>query len=355
MAIHQKFNETLDMKGESIFEIGFELMLKCQTVAETLTFLKTKRSLTCWGINLGFKSGEVLEIDICGEELRHKIYHLEDKQVLHFVNKTLNHHETSVPIGIDNYSQMRLDSGAKKIKKMKNFDDLHLLKMMSTPLKATKPKNSTAKNWTLDPLTPSSLTVCTLNPASGKALLIDSPAPKIYLGTHCEFDNIWQQKTSKTVGKRKKENFYHLGLEQMIAAQGFFDLNEIGQFYHHIQVASSYLKGFPEEHLASFYFYTAQYIHDTHKKVRLHLLQEYIKIEPKLPKYLAEHTKLFIMRLEMILFNKTTISPEDFTYTELEKLYEQEMKIPPLLLHKVTATMMNIRIDIADIIYPHAL
>ena len=86
---------------------------------------------------------------------------------------------------------------------------------------------------------------------------------------------------------------------------------------------------------------------------RWHLLKEFKEMRDQLPEYLNDHCLLFIARMEKAAKDRISISVDDIKNDHLKKTFEFEMKIHRWFLHKTTATLMNPRLDILDIIYTH--
>jgi hypothetical protein len=251
---------------------------------------------------------------------------------------------------------MRSEIAAKKINKTKNknINDVNLLKMMGT---FHNQKKTPSKKWLMDPLTPSSIVVATLNPSAATINMIDSDAPKIYRGSIHQITNVWNKavlknKVSKSLTQANPSP-YNVAWKNIMLAQQAYDLRDFHLAYHHLQLAISLWDGHPEQKVAQFFFCVYQFIHDTHKHIRAQLLLELTELKDQLPPYLREHCKLFIARLEYIKFGKTNISEQDFESSSFKSLLRRELATPHLLLHKTITPLMNPRLDILDILYPH--
>jgi hypothetical protein len=132
--------------------------------------------------------------------------------------------------------------------------------------------------------------------------------------------------------------------------------NDLGDFhkgYHHIQLAIEFLEGFPYQTIAKFFFCVFQYMHETEKKALGNLLKDFKELDETLPSYLQDHNSLFIARLEKILKGETTVGIDEIQHPVLQRIFEFEKKMPRLLFHSITKEVMNPRLDVLDIIYPH--
>jgi len=364
-ALHQKFTNKFCHLGTPIFELIYQMLAKTGDKKSILDFLKKSKSLTTWGLYISCKNGDILAIDMMGDELYYKEYKLAPGEILSFNNmpeapamrkKTLA--RDFIPYGITDYCSMRETMGAKKIEKLKKIPKLNdekFLEIIATPILK---KQESAEDWKLDPITPSTLTISTMNAQSGKFLYVDGPAPKYYRGKFFEFKEIWDEPISKHHTKRGKFTpaDYAEGMRELITAQTCFDKGDNAHIYHHLQMAKDYLHEYPESTIADFYFHVFQYIFETHKKVQGTLLENFLALRGKLPFYLAQHNYLFINRLEIILGrerHEQTVHSEHFEVHHLKEINRLENKIPRPLLHKATAPLINPRIEILDIIYAH--
>jgi hypothetical protein len=206
----------------------------------------------------------------------------------------------------------------------------------------------------MDNLTPSSLTVMTMNPSAAAALYIDGPAPKLYRDnlisiTDC-FNNPLQKDIKNKKIKTVNEDYYQ-GIASLMKAQKGFDLRDASAVYHNLQFAIDHLEHFAEKGVAEFYFLIAQYMFETHPKVLMTLLHDFKKMEGHLPQTLNDHCLLFIGRLERILQVANTMEEDKIIHPKLRAIYNLEIKIPRLIFHMTTKGMIVPRLDILDVIY----
>lgn len=264
-------------------------------------------------------------------------------------------------MGIPDYNRMRWDCAEikiKKLKKEKNLNQEKVLKSLATPL-PTRGKTSAA-NWKMDTITPSSISIMSMNAKSAESLYITGPAPKFYQNEHVKFENVFggqkgqrpKQSLKSSKGKEVKKDKV-LGYRTLMEAQTCWDAADYHGAYHNIQMAVDLFEEMPERFIARFYFAVFQYIHEPHEKVRNHLMGEFQDLQGKLPSYLNDHCTLFIARLEKILNGKIRIRPDLVQHEMLKKIFQFESKLPRLFFHRTTALLMNPRIDNLDIIYAH--
>jgi len=182
----------------------------------------------------------------------------------------------------------------------------------------------------LDPITPSSLSIMSLNPSEQSALYMPGDAPKVYRGKILEISNAFNQpKLDEKVSKKSyKSNLddYHDGLSAMMKAQKGFDMRESQTIYHNLQFAMDHLEKISGEKSSIILFLIAQYIYETHSKVLTHILSEFKIIKDKLPENLVDHCNLFIYRLETILGINVSIKSEDIRHKNLRKFLNLNRK-----------------------------
>jgi hypothetical protein len=360
-ALHQKFTNDFDRQGTPIFELVFRMLQESTSKKSLLAFLKKNKTITRWGLYISFSDGEVLEIDMAGDQLFTNEFHLEPGKVLYFNNDLVGpekkNQDDFLPLGLTSYNQMRSHQAQEKIKDLKKGKSLNaekLIRSMGT-IHTGKSKSLKTKAWKLDPLTPSSLQSSVLCPSQGEVLLIPGAAPKFFNNELVQLSHSWEKEEVKLIklkGKTTPEK-YQKGHRHLILAQVGFDLGDWHEAYHHVQLAMIRFKGLPEEDIAFFFLLVFQYIHETHDKVKSQVLSDFRELFPKLPPYLADHALLFISRLEKIILGKTVIAVDEIQNHHLQRVFSFEMKLPQFLFHKTTSVMINPRIDLLDVIYAH--
>ncbi len=359
LALHQKFTNLFNPQGLSIFEYIFKLVSTCRDKKSVIEFIKGHQTITTWCLYMTFKNGEVLACDLSGDNPFINELNVPDTGILYFCNhledKSINQRQF-LPLGFDQYNLMRESSAAKKIARFLNKHknaptELELIQLMSTPLEQ---KIKDMKDYELDNLTASSLSVMTMNPTAARALYLGGPAPKVFRNNVIEIKNSFERAQKEQVKIKKAQDFdqeYYLGLHSMMEAQKGFDAHNSVEIYHHLQMAIDHLENYPEKKIAEFYFLIAQYLYESHTQVLANLLSEFKKFEDHLPPYLNDHCLLFIGRLERILKMAPTMEEDKIETKKLREIYERELKIPRPLFHMASKGMIVPRIDILDIIY----
>lgn len=366
LALHQKFTNVFNPQGLSIFAFIFKLIQNANDKDSIIEFAKSHATITTWCLYITFKNGEALAMDLNGKDTFVNELIIPETGILYFCNhledKTINQRQF-LPLGFDQYNQMREEIATKKImrymdKKKKQPDDLSLLQMMSTPLDQ-KLGDSDFSKFSLDNITPTSLTVMTMNASqNGEVFYVGGPAPKVFRDDIIKLSDVFGRITQTPCSIKKGSAVdleYHEGLSLMALAQKGFDSHRPVEIYHCLQMAVDHLENYPERHLAHFYFLVAQYIYETHTNVLANLLNEFKKFEGNLSPYLNDHCLLFIGRLERILKLHPSMEEDKIETPKLRDIYRLEMKIPRVLFHASTKKMILPRVDILDIIYLHTV
>ena len=361
LALHQKFTSVFNKDGQSIFELIINLIKNANNKKSALEYLKKNPSITTWCLYMSFKNGDILAVDLMGGTIFANEFTLEENQVLYFGNKLEDksiNQENFLPLGFHQFNHMREEIAHKKINhflKRKKRTDTDLIKMMSTPYEQAH-KHHNYSHYNLDPLTPSSLTIMTMNPTESTALYIDGAAPKVYRNNLIRLKNTFVDPKIEVVHDKKHvhthENFYQ-GLRSLMEAQIGFDLRDPQKIYHHLQFAIDHFDNRIEQGMAKFYFLVGQYMYETHEKVLSNILHDFRNLEGKLPPNLNDHCLLFIGRLEKILSLHPSVQEDCIRHPKLREIYQWETKIPRIIFHLTTKMIMLPRLDLMDIIYIH--
>jgi len=357
LALHQKFTNTLSSKGIPIFYLVFELMSHCRDFQDVRDFLKKAHSITTWGLYMSHRSGELIAVDIAGSEKYEKEIHLEENEIVYLGNRAFDPNLNSlltVPYGLESYNGEREEIAQQKIKalKKKKIDQLELIKTMGT---FHPQKNKNKDIWTIDPLTPASIQVCTMNATSGSSLFIPGAAPKFLHDHVLSFDNLWSdpeqniQKLSKNFSDPKLSKGTHF----LMQAQVKHDNGDYHACYHSLQMSIDLLQDHPLKHVAQLYFAVFQFIHEEHTKMLAHLLSDFKKLHHKLPSYLNDHCALFIIRLERILNLDMSLDEDDIETVALKEVLRFELKWKAKVIQAALRKLTHPRIEIYDILYAH--
>jgi hypothetical protein len=360
LALHQKFTNIFTPQGISIFEYILKMIKVANDKKSIIEFIKNHQTITTWCLYMTFKNGDVLACDLSGEKPFINELTVPDSGILYFGNrledKSINQKQF-LPLGFDQFNLMREETASKKISTFmldnkSQPTQLELLQMMSTPLDQKLKDNF--KNYNLDNLTPSSISVMTMNPTDGSSLYLGGSAPKVFRDEVFEIKNAFER-SSITPVKIKKEavvdNEYFQGLHSIMEAQKGFDSHKSIDIYHNLQMAIDHLENYPENKIAQFYFLIAQYLYETHTKVLANLLNEFKNFEDKLPPYLNDHCLMFIGRIERILKMPPSVEEDKIQTIKLRQIYQRELMIPRPIFHLTSKKMTIPRIDLLDVIY----
>jgi hypothetical protein len=358
LSVHQKLAGVFEKDGKPIFQLVHDLLEHCKTKNDIFNYLEQTTSLSSWALHIGFKSGEVLSVDMLGNEFYYDEQTIQPGEVLYFNNHLLEENddeEDHLPYGFNNNCDMRESSFYLKMNQLK-FGEKEitaegLIKMMGTPLKQTNKE----KKWQADYLTPSTLQTVCMIPQTNECLLLTGEAPKFFQGDVLRIQDCFNEVTQTNVKVRgtKQDYRYQRGYRHLIKAQVSSDHKDRHHIYHHLQLAMHYLKGHADYDIANFYFCVYSYMYEEHTKILSKLLSDFKQIKAIMPTYFKDQCLLFIARLEKIKFGETTIGIDEFEHRALQKIFEFEMKMPQAFFHSATKTFIVPRIDIMDVLYAH--
>jgi hypothetical protein len=360
LALHQKFTNVFNSDGISILALIFDLIQKANDKVSVLEYLKNHESVTTWCLYMTFKNGEALAVDIMGKEIYVNEFNIQDTGIHYFCNHLENkliNQQDMLPTGFHQYNVMRETVAQLKIEKFiakKKKSESELIKMMTTPLPQKSKKPGHFEHYLMDTITPSSLSVMTMNPSSKECLYIGGEAPKMFRNNIIKLKNCFHQITQEEITLKNSQSVsvdYYEGIKSLMNAQRGFDQFNAQDVYHHLQLAIDHLGHYLECGPAKFYFLVAQYMFETHSKILMTVYHDLKKLEGKIPSHLNDHCLLFIGRLERILKIPTTINEEMIIHPKLRGIYKLELKIPRALFHITTKRMIVPRVDIMDVIY----
>jgi hypothetical protein len=356
MALHYKHGSHFNLEGESIFMLANNVIQNCSNIREALKYIKSKKSISYWGMYLSDINGEVLSLDICGDEIYQEKFDLRDHEYLYFNNRPLlkkSEFSKLRPHGNLDQCRMRRETIKKRIQKESLIDSkdilLDSLKLIAKPeIKKAK----TAKNWKLSPITPSSIQTCSFHNSLQKSLFIPGPSPKYYLNSYIEYKNIFTSIDIKTKSSKKEINEFIKAQRYLSQFQSSIDLGDVSIAYHKIQMAIELLKNYPECYIAKFYFLITQYIYESDKRDLTYLYTEFKELDGLLPSYLNDHRQLFVLRLGKLIGHQVENQSQKIIHEDLRSVYLHEYKLNTIAI-KGLKKLIFPRIEILDIIYAY--
>lgn len=360
LALHEKFTPVFNSKGLSIFEYIFKLTQNANDKASVIEFVNNHQTITTWCLNITFKNGDALSIDISAHEVSIHEFQIPDKGFIYFANELVNEElpqEDYLPYGFTHYNKLRKSIAEEKIKNFmethdENPSELELLELMSVPLK--QELNSDFSNYRLDNINCSSLSAMVMNPSAQKSLYITGEAPKFLRDNVIEINHAFSSPEKKHVKIKKAlitDDNYHSGNKALMRAQKAFDKKDSIEIYHQLQTAIDLLENYPEEQIAKFYFLIAQFLFESHHLVLEKVLRDFKQMQDNLPESLNDHCLLFISRLERILGLHPSLESDKIKNKRLLNILKKEEKIPKLIYRKVLKNLVAPRLDILDVIY----
>ncbi len=351
LAVHYKHGENFDLTGEPIFFMANDILSYCSDIREAIKLIKSRRSMSFWGLYLADKNGEVAAIDINGLEISHEKFAMEDHKYLYFNNRPIlkkKQAQLLQPFGNKDQCIMRAEVVKKRVQAKKATKDL----MLDTLSLLGSPPNSNEKEsklWQMAPITPSSLQLVSFHNQMNKAYFIKGLSPKFFQGEYIEYSKIFSSMKQEQKGKLKKEPIQAAGYFYFSQFQSSLDAGDIPQAYHSIQMAIEKLKNLPESNIAKFYFYITQYIFENDKRDQIYVFKQLKELKDQLPPYLEDQRILFEMRFEKILDLPVENKSAKINHKELKKLYEKESQLNTIAL-KGLRHLIFPRIDVLDVI-----
>lgn len=352
LALHQKYSDYFNPEGHPIHFIVHKLMTECDSVKSMVKLLKQYPSMTYWGLYLSTKEGKVVAMDVCGDRLDKEEYDLKEVPFLYFNNQPIKedqHNQEVIPYGLDRFNRERNIVMQKRVKKyskttFRHDDMLNLLSAHESYARDTK-------HHLQSPLTLTSVNILSLNAKLGTAASILGETPRMLDQSRVEIEFKNHSLLQKNMSSPEPiDEFYKKGFKKLAHAQYHFDMENMTEAFHDIQMSISYLENFSEGIIAEFYYGVFQYLTASAKQDFLGALTHFLELEGKLPQYLEDHRKLFIMRLQKITTGKTSIRAEDLQNKSLHKYYTFEINLNGLGL-KLLRKLIYPRADINDIIY----
>jgi len=110
-----------------------------------------------------------------------------------------------------------------------------------------------------------------------------------------------------------------------------------------------------EKNLALFFQYLNQYfiLSPRRKKSWMALKEDLRTLRHKLPPALQDHVTLFILRINRLIDEKAA-GPQLHSLA-LRRVWRYEQHLPPAIFLQVTRFLTQLRPDVLDVIYPHAI
>lgn len=358
LALHYKYGHFFQLKGHSIFEITQKVIHSCCNIREAIKLIKKHSSISSWGIYLADSNGEVAAIDISGSEVHQEKFDLQDHHYIYFNNSPLIKNKESIksqPYGTLNQCQMRRDTLNSHLDTSKMVDSKDpLIDLVKTLGQVKGQKSKSAQNWLLSPINPGSVQLVGFNNTKSRSISIPGIAPKFFHHEYYLYQNIFEKIQFKHIQQRKNKPIgpFFKAYQSLTQYQSALDRGDVPRAYHCIQMALPLFKGYPEYFMAKFFYTVTQYIYEVDKRDYTYIFDDFKGLEGKLPEYLEDHLKLFLMRTGKIIGHKDFCTPHEIKHKKLRELYHHEKKLSPLAI-KGFKHLIFIRVEILDIIYSY--
>jgi hypothetical protein len=284
IAIHQKFDRHFLPSGTPIMMIAHQIISKATTLEEAKRISKKYASIGTWGVQMADNHGNVLSIEYSRGKTIFKEKKLEPGEFLYINNQLFDiPYNDAIPASINMYNHCRdnfyYEIEKKALKKKKSFNELSLLEFVQAECDKLSEVNE-GKSFNSELLsffTPSSVQIATMNLTNNNIAVIKGKPPKHTCNGIMRIEDVFDTAKVKHVTKKVKHNPSHVkGLRHLMQAQYEYDFKNIDRTYHHLQMASEYLKGHRYHYFANFYFNGINMIH---LKNRKSLSDLYMKFE----------------------------------------------------------------------------
>ena len=357
LALHYKHGNFLDLKGDSIFSIAYQIASYCSDIHDVKKFLKNYPSMSHWGLYLSDKGGNVASIDVRGREIYQEKFDLKEYGYLYFNNRPLlkdpSFKETQ-PYGSLQQCKMRRETLERKMKSLgkKKLTDLEALSALAAiGTEKAADKTGDARHWKMDTITPSSVQAVVFDNQAMKTLSVPGPGPKILTDEYIERSDLFgnSQARLKSI-KTKTDNNFLRASRYLASFQSHLDAGKVENAYHELQMAVELFEGRPEKQVALFYLYTLEYLYESDNKELSYLREDFVSLAATLPEYLEDQRKLFVMRLEKMLGHSPSHKSSEIKNPNLRRLFEKERKLRPQAL-KALRKFVFPRIEILDVLY----
>ena len=353
LALHQKSSTFFDYKGTPIFEVAKLIMAEARDKQDIESIIKDNPTMTGWGL-YSCVGDEVLAIDLLGNQSWIKSYPLEVNKTHYFCNESPDHkaYNDTISLGLNYYNQMRRESIEEYLGKKSQKNPLRMesiLKGLSQPLGR---KGTSAARWKSSPLSLCTIDSCVLNPQKQWALRLKGKAPKIFEQGHETYHKCFTNPVVKSHQKRSIKRFhsYYQGFRHLSQCTECFQKKNIHGLFHSLQMSIVHFQGWPEQTIASFYNNVFQYIFlKEPARDETVMLKAFEQLLGKLPPFLNEHCKLFILRLSKLLGLPTPKLTLD--HDGLGEIWKKEAKLLPSIL-RIQRFLYIPRPETSDIAYP---
>ena len=353
LALHQKPSKYFQYQGTPIFEVAKLIITEARDRKDIEDIIGENPTMTGWGFYCCLND-EILAIDLLGKEHWIKSYTLEEGQARYFCNERPPHPDFQrvIPFGLDPYNCMRRESMetylAQKSQEGPLNEDI-ILKGLTRPLGA---KGAGSANWKHSALSAYTIDSCMMNPLHGTALRMAGPAPKIFPQGHHNYQSCFSDNPQVRISPGREEKrlqHYYQGLSHLGQCTYYYQKKNIHALFHSLQMAEEYFKGWPEQNVVRLFFLAFQYIFIKSHGQEAALLDDFERLLDKLPDYLNQQCKLFILRLYKLLDLR---APElTLEHQHLKSIWATEVKLKSSVL-RAKRFLYAPRIEVLDIIYP---
>jgi hypothetical protein len=327
IALHSKRSNFFDIQGININHIIKEIITQCQDVSEIKKLIREMKSMTLWGLYAMDAKGDVLSLDINGQEIFTDKYSLNDTPLLYFNHLPVKQNDDIIqPYNFHEWCLLRTKTVKKYEKKFIGESPMKIFEHLENEKYSHPFITNSSVGWV--EFCPQSLSL-----------------------KYGNFDNSEIYEVSPFDTKTEGKNLNHMiKFEEKLLreAQFNYDRGHKDKAYHQIQI---YLEKNHDPNVY-FFFLVWQYLDESDLQFMQYLYQEILSLENKLLPYLEEHRILFLLRIEKILGHPISNLKEHLNHPSLIQTYNKELKLRPLAL-KILKKLIFPRLETWDIIYSY--
>ena len=303
LALHQQPCNFFNYRGTPIFELTKTIMAEVKDRQDLMKMVKSHESMSGWNIYCCLKE-EVFDIQFQEKQKPTiRTHHLQEGETLYFGNEPSEEIKDAKiqPYGFCHFNNMRKESLQRYLAENKPLSQKTILKGLSTPLGH---KGDDSREWKHPPLSLHSVDLCMLDPGQSSALKMEGPAPKSFPGTYTIYHDCLSLHTKMSQGREESHQDHHLsrrGLHYFSRCTRAYRQKNIPQLFHTLQMAHECYQGWPEQNIVHCYYLVMEYIFLTSTRDEHSLLKKFEQLAKKLPPYLEQQRRLFVLRLHKLL------------------------------------------------------
>lgn len=338
MSLHHKPGVNYHKEGQSIFKIAFEGLFEAPNMNEFRRELRNKISITKWGFYMLDLNGAVICSDIDGPAMNFEAFNVNESSPLIFTNIPLHHD----PAGFEHFIEFCQHREMWLREKLSRQKNQHTLDVM------TDVKDQKIRKWIHPVSTLSTVGAIHVNLAKGIVQVKEGDGALTSSDAIIEF-SLADQSERKLIKKAEPQSEFEKSWKHASLAQGHFDLGELDQAYHHLQMAHAMMPHPVWKEIFNFYINVWNFKFIGNKRELALIYRNIKKITP--PDIMKDQWLFLCMRMEKKLGLVLTVSESQISAYLLDEFkLERETSLP---LFNTWMTLLYPRIELLDIFSPH--